>query len=238
MSLNLSRSNLQEDKYNFNEEITKMTMDSINANIIIQEEKVKIANLIIQEEAEIKKKSFKIKPKLVFKTKFIKIEDIEEKFTDDDTIQDDNENDFQDEMNFDNYNSFINYSKKKNVGSFPTVDYEIFNTFIKYKYKNYIRYKQNQDNEIYIHDVINLHPKSLLCLKGKNWLNDEVYIFITKIINSYADLLVQRSKYYNHPKVYIFNTFFYQSLEKEISEKTYNFGKYKKRFEKKKVILI
>ena len=79
-----------------------------------------------------------------------------------------------------------------------------------------------------------MHPTSLNCLTGKNWLNDEVNYKIKQIINSYAELLNERSKK-NNQKIYIFNTFFYQSLEKEINEKTYNYSKYKKRFEKKKV---
>jgi len=57
-----------------------------------------------------------------------------------------------------------------------------------------------------------------------------------KIINSYGELLTTRRKVNEKPRFYIFNTFFYQALEREMIEKSYNFSKYKKRFDKKRVI--
>lgn len=56
-----------------------------------------------------------------------------------------------------------------------------------------------------------------------------------KIINSYGDLLSLKGKYIHNNKYYIFNTFFFQNLEKEMNDKLYNYIKYSKRFEKKKV---
>lgn len=57
-----------------------------------------------------------------------------------------------------------------------------------------------------------------------------------QIVNSYVELLMKRSKKNNDKhKVYIFNTFFYETLVKELKDRSYNYAKYRKRFEKKKV---
>jgi len=113
----------------------------------------------------------------------------------------------------------LEYVTNKDPKSFPTIDEESFNTL-----QNYLI---NQDEkEIKIPSSVNMHPTSLLNLKGKNWLNDE-------IINSYGELLTSRRKVNEKPRFYIFNTFFYQALEREMIEKSYNFSKYKKRFRRK-----
>ena len=108
-SLNLSTSNLQENKYNFNDKITNQAIHSINSssNLIKVEEKLEMINM-----PEI------IKPKLVFKTEFLK---------NDEKIYDKKIN----ENNFNNYSSFIEYSLNKDKNSFPTLDMESFETFVK-----------------------------------------------------------------------------------------------------------
>ena len=115
---NLTHSNLQEDKNMYNEDITNKAIESINLNLKKDSEKIK--------NAEIKCTSTIIKPKFFFKTKTIKNENI---------ISDINSSLIKDMINdidFDDYKSFISFSQNKFGRSFPCVDLKSFESFIRY----------------------------------------------------------------------------------------------------------
>ena len=114
-STNISRSHLEENKSNLNEQITNLAVDTTNWN----------SNLIKEDEKElIINKLSGSKPKLVFKTNLIKSD---HKINENMSNKEDNEKNEE----FDNYESFINYSRNKDLNSFPNVDLESFETFIR-----------------------------------------------------------------------------------------------------------
>jgi Ulp1 family protease len=71
---------------------------------------------------------------------------------------------------------------------------------------NKIFCERDKNKLIVKHFNIDMTVSKILCLKGSQWLNDEVINFYIKLLES------RNNSNKNYPKCYYFNTFFYQKL--------------------------
>jgi hypothetical protein len=165
--ISIKESNLEREKFNYNDQLLKDAFVTINTQIgEIKEEKKEV----IEEKTSIFKKAFK------FNIKKIKYDDKQNEAYSNVPIN------FNYKKDISQYNNLLEFVSNKDPKSFPTIEENSFNTFQQYLPSKY-RYLLNQDEkEIKIPSNVNIHTTSLLTLKGKNWLNDEVY---TNLMSDY-----------------------------------------------------